>query len=110
MTGMTGSQHNPPAVTRVDSPYFEAIRRCLAPDPARRYPGFPALREAIKNAARAAKVGAVDFIVAPGFRGSFEDYVDRGRSYIVLGRYGFSMRPSSMTTAHPQLYWREPKL
>jgi tetratricopeptide (TPR) repeat protein len=80
------------AVMRVDSPYFEVIRQCLAPDPAHRYPGFPALREAIKSAAKAAKVGAVDFIVGPGFRGSFEDYVNRGRSYIVLGRYERALR------------------
>lgn len=75
------------AVRRINSPYFEVIRRCLAPDPARRYPNFPALREAIKSAGKAANIGAMDFIVAPGFRGSIEDYVNRGRSYIVLGRY-----------------------
>jgi hypothetical protein len=63
------------AVRRVDSPYFEVIRRCLAPVPARRYPDFPALREAIKSAAKAAGVGAMDVVVAPGFRGSFEEYV-----------------------------------
>jgi tetratricopeptide (TPR) repeat protein len=80
------------AVTRIDSPYFEVIRRCLAPDPAHRYPDFPTLREAIKNAAKAAKLGAVDFIVGPGFRGSFEEYVNRGRSYIVLGRYERALR------------------
>jgi hypothetical protein len=57
------------AVRRIDSPYFEVIRRCLAPDPARRYPDFPALREAIKSAAKTANVRAMDFIVAPGFRG-----------------------------------------
>jgi len=75
------------AVKRIDTPYFDVIRRCLAPDPAHRYPHFPALREAIKSAAKAANVGAMDFIVAPGFRGHFEDYVNRGRSYIILGRY-----------------------
>jgi tetratricopeptide (TPR) repeat protein len=80
------------AVRRIDSPYFEVIRRCLAPDPARRYPHFPALREAIKSAAKAASFRAMDFIVAPGFRGSFEDYLNRGRSYIVLGRYERALR------------------
>lgn len=80
------------AVTRIDSPYFEVIRLCLAPDPAQRYPDFPALREAIKNAAKAAGVGAMDFMVAPGFRGSFEEYVNRGRSYLVLGRYERALR------------------
>lgn len=75
------------AVSRIDSPYFDVIHRCLAPEPTRRYPDFPALREAIKSAAKAANVGAMDFMVAPGFKGSFEDYVNRGRSYLVLGRY-----------------------
>jgi tetratricopeptide (TPR) repeat protein len=80
------------AVRRTDSPYFEVIRQCLAPDPAHRYPDFPALREAIKGAAKAANIRAMDFVVAPGFRGSLEDYVNRGRSYIVLGRYERALR------------------
>jgi tetratricopeptide (TPR) repeat protein len=80
------------AVQRIDSPYFEVIRRCLAPDPTRRYSDFATLREAIKCAAKAANVRAMDFIVAPGFRGSLEDYVNRGRSYIVLGRYERALR------------------
>ena len=75
------------AVRRIDSPYFEVIRRCLAPDPTHRYPDFPALREAILSAEKAANFRVMDFIVAPGFRASFEEYVNRGRSYIVLGRY-----------------------
>jgi tetratricopeptide (TPR) repeat protein len=88
------------AVRRIDSPYFEVICRCLAPDPARRYPDFPALREAIKSAAKAANVGAMDFIVAPGFRGSFEDYVNRGRSYIVLGHYERALRILNEAVKH----------
>ena len=52
------------AVRRIDTPYIEVIRRCLAPEPARRYPDFAALREAIKSAAKAAGVGAMDFVVA----------------------------------------------
>jgi tetratricopeptide (TPR) repeat protein len=88
------------AVRRIDSPYFEVIRRCLAPDPARRYPDFPALREAIKSAAKAAGVGAMDFMVAPGFRGSFEEYVNRGRSYLVLGRYERALRILDQAVKH----------
>ncbi|MEQ9173361.1 MAG: tetratricopeptide repeat protein [Alphaproteobacteria bacterium] len=88
------------AVRRVDSPYFEVIRRCLAPDPERRYPDFPALREAIKSAAKAAGVGAMDFIVAPGFRGSLEEYVNRGRSYLVLGRYERALRIVEQAVKH----------
>jgi tetratricopeptide (TPR) repeat protein len=84
----------------IDSPYFEVIRRCLAPDPARRYPDFPALREAIKSAAKAAGVGAMDFMVAPGFRGSFEEYVNRGRSYLVLGRYERALRILDQAVKH----------
>jgi hypothetical protein len=46
------------------------------------------------------------------FRASFEDYVNRGRSYIVLGamseRCGFSMRRSSINRTHPKLWWRKP--
>lgn len=80
------------AVNRVDTPFFEVIRRCLAPNPAHRYPNFPALREAIKSAAKAADLRAMDFIVAPGFRGKLEDYINRGRSYIVLGRYERALR------------------
>jgi serine/threonine protein kinase len=41
-------------VRRIDSPFFEVIRRCLVPDPARRYPDFSALREAVKSAVKAA--------------------------------------------------------
>ena len=93
------------AVRRIDSPYFEVIRRCLAPDPTRRYPDFPALREAIKSAAKAANVAAMDFIVAPGFHGSFEDYVNRGRSYIVLGRYERALRILDEAVKHkPESY------
>lgn len=80
------------AVRRIESPYFEVIRRCLAPDPERRYPDFPTLREAIKGAGKAANVGAIDFIVAPGFRGSVEEHVNRGRSYLVLGRFERALR------------------
>ncbi|WP_038378512.1 serine/threonine-protein kinase [Bradyrhizobium elkanii] len=74
-------------VSRIDSPFFDVIRRCLAPDPARRYPDFSALREAVKSAAKAVGIPAIDFVVGPGFKGSFDDYVNRGRSYLVLGRY-----------------------
>jgi tetratricopeptide (TPR) repeat protein len=73
-------------VIRIKSPLFEVIHRCLAPDPLQRYPDFPVLREAIKSALKAANIPAMDFIVAPGFHGSFDDYVNRGRSYLVLGR------------------------
>lgn len=88
------------AVRRIDSPYFEVIRRCLAPDPAQRYLDFPALREAIKSAAKVAGVGAMDFIVAPGFRGSLEEYVNRGRSYLVLGRYERALRILNQAVKH----------
>lgn len=88
------------AVRHIDTPYFEVIRHCLAPDPARRYPGFPALREAIKSAAKAAGVGAMDFIVARGFRGTFEEYVSRGRSYLVLGRYERALRILDQAVKH----------
>jgi hypothetical protein len=88
------------AVSRIDSPYFEVIRRCLTPDPARRYPDFTALREAVKSAAKAANVRVVDFIVVPGFHGSFEDYVNRGRSYIVLGRYERALRILDRAVKH----------
>lgn len=74
-------------VEPIDSPLFEVARRCMAPDPAQRYPDFPALREAIKSALKAVKIPAMDFIVASGFRGSFDDYLNRGRSYLVLGRH-----------------------
>ncbi len=74
-------------VRRIDSPFFEVIRRCLVPDPTRRYPDFSALREAVKSAVKAAGIPAMDFIVGPGLKGSFDDHVNRGRSYLVLGRY-----------------------
>lgn len=88
------------AVRRIDTPYFEVICRCLAPDPARRYPDFPTLREAIKSAAKAAGVGAMDFMVAPGFRGSLEEYVNRGRSYLVLERYERALRILDQAVKH----------
>jgi tetratricopeptide (TPR) repeat protein len=34
----------------------------------------------------------MDFIVAPGFRGSFEDYLNRGQAYLVLGRHNRALR------------------
>ncbi|MBR0689904.1 protein kinase [Bradyrhizobium manausense] len=75
-------------VRRIDTPFFGVIRRCLAPDPSQRYPDFPALREALKSALKAAGIPAMDFIVGPGgLNGSVDDYVNRGRSYLVLGRY-----------------------
>jgi tetratricopeptide (TPR) repeat protein len=74
-------------VSRIESPFFEVIRRCLAPDPAQRYADFSALRGAIKSAVKAAGIPAIDFMVAPGFKGSFDDYINRGRSYLVLGRH-----------------------
>ncbi|WP_352746591.1 tetratricopeptide repeat protein [Mesorhizobium sp. M0185] len=88
------------AVRPIDSPYFEVIRRCLAPDPLRRYPDFPSLREAIKSAAKAAGVCAMDFMVAAGFRGSFEEFVTRGRSYLVLGRYERALRILDQAVQH----------
>src|SRR5207247_2932736 len=74
-------------VRRIDSPFFEVTHRCLVPDPARRYSDFSALREAVKSAVKAAGIPAMDFIVGPGFKGGFDDYVNRARSYLVLGRY-----------------------
>ena len=64
----------------------------MASNPARRYPDFGALREAIKSASKAAGFGAMDFIVADGFRGSFQDYVNRGRAYLVLGHHHRALR------------------
>ena len=80
------------AVWRIDTPYFEVIRRCLAPDAAGRYSDFASLREAIKSAAKAARIRVIDFVVGPGFHGSFEDYVNRGRAYVFLGRYERALR------------------
>lgn len=79
-------------VRRIDSPFFEIINCCLSPDPEKRYSDFTDLREAIKRAAKRAELGAVDFIVAPGFKGSFEDYLNRGRAYLVLGRFNRAFR------------------
>jgi eukaryotic-like serine/threonine-protein kinase len=88
------------AVRHINSPYFEVIHRCLAPDPARRYPDFAALREAIKSASKAANLGAMDFIVASGFRGSLRDYVNRGRAYLVLGRHERALRILNQAVRH----------
>lgn len=75
-------------VRRIDSPFFGIIHRCLAPDPSQRYSDFPTLREALKSALKDAGIPAMDFIIGPGgLKGSFDDYVNRGRSYLVLGRY-----------------------
>lgn len=79
-------------VKRIDSPFFELIHRCLCPDPTQRFADFPALRVAIKDAMKRADLGAIDFIVAPGFRGSFEDYLNRGQAYLVLDRYNRALR------------------
>jgi tetratricopeptide (TPR) repeat protein len=75
-------------VTHIGSPFSGVIRRCLAPEPSQRYPDFRALREALKSALKAAGLPAMDFMVVPGgLNGSFDDYVNRGRSYLVLRRY-----------------------
>jgi len=79
-------------VKRIDSPFFEVIYRCLCPDPTHRYSDFPALREAIKDAMKKADLGAMDFMVAPGFQGSFENYLNRGKTYLVLGRRNRAFR------------------
>lgn len=79
-------------VRRIDSPFFEIIHRCLSPDPENRYSDFPDLRSAIKLAMKRADLEAMDFIVAPGFRGSFDDYLNRGQAYLVLGRHNRAFR------------------
>lgn len=88
------------AVKRIDSPYFQVIHRCLAPEPTGRYADFAALREAIKSASKAADLGAMDFIVATGFRGSFQDYVNRGRAYLVLGHHERALRILNEAVRH----------
>jgi tetratricopeptide (TPR) repeat protein len=84
------------AITRrirhIDSPYFDIIFRCLAPDPARRYPNFSALREDLKTVAKRQGFRAMDFIVAPGFRGTVEDHVSRARGFAALGRRGRALK------------------
>jgi regulator of sirC expression with transglutaminase-like and TPR domain len=87
-------------VQPIDSPFFAVARRCMAPDPAQRYTDFPALREAIKSALKAVKIPAMDFIVASGFRGSFDDYVKRGRSYLVLGRHARALKILDRAVKH----------
>lgn len=79
-------------VRRLDSPFFEVIRRCIDPDPQKRYEGFPALREDLKSASKRHNLQAMDFIIKPGFIGTFEEYVARARAYLVLGRRGRALR------------------
>jgi serine/threonine protein kinase len=74
------------AVRPIDSPFFPVIRQCLHAEPDRRYVGLPAMREAIKDAAERAGLGTMDFMVKQGFRGTFDDYLNRGRAYLALGR------------------------
>ncbi len=87
-------------VQRINSPYFDVIHRCLAPDPAHRFRCFADLREAIKSAAKAANLGAMDFIVADGFHGSFTDYINRGRTYLVLGQNMRALRILNEAVQH----------
>lgn len=79
-------------IRRIDSPYFDIICRCLAPDPAGRYPNFAALREDLKAVAKRQGFRAMDFIVAPGFRGTVEDHVSRARAFAALGRRGRALK------------------
>jgi serine/threonine protein kinase/predicted Zn-dependent protease len=79
-------------IRRIDSPYFDIICRCLVPDPARRYPNFAALREDLKAVAKRLGFRAMDFIVAPGFRGTVEDHVSRARAFAALGRRGRALK------------------
>ena len=73
-------------VRTIDSPFFNVIRRCLDPEPTRRYSDFPALREAIKAAAKSGGLQAIDFLVNPENRGTVDEHVSRARGYLVLGR------------------------
>lgn len=87
-------------VRRIDNPYFDVIRRCLEPDPSRRYPDFPSLREDLKTAAKRHGLGAMDFIVKPGFRGTLEDFIARGRAYLVLGRRARALKIINRAIEH----------
>ncbi|MES2939741.1 MAG: tetratricopeptide repeat protein [Pseudomonadota bacterium] len=80
------------SVLPVDSPFAEVIQRCLAPSPVTRYKDFAQMREALKQCIRAAGMVPMDFMVAPGFRGSFEDYVNRGQAYLALGECNRAIR------------------
>lgn len=79
-------------IRRIDSAFFDIISRCLAPDPARRYPDFAAMREDLKALAKRKGFGAVDFMVAPGVRGTAEDHVSRARAFAALGRRGRALK------------------
>ena len=87
----------------LDSPFYPLIRRCLQAEPAKRFGDFPALREAIKNAAKHAGMLATDFIVKEGFTGEFDDYVNRGLSYLALGRINRALRILDRAIEHAPL-------
>lgn len=80
------------SVQTVDSPYVDVIQRCLAPMPNARFNDFAQLREALKKCSKAAGLAPLDFMVAPGFRGSFEDYVSRGKAFLALGERNRAIR------------------
>ena len=87
-------------VKPINSPYFNVIHRCLDPDPANRYENFATLREAIKSAAKTANLKVMDFLVADGFRGSYKDYINRGRAYLVLGESMRALRILNEAVQH----------
>ena len=72
-------------IKSIDSPFSQVILQCLQAEPEKRYESLPAMREAIKDAAKRAELGAIDFIVKQGFGGTFDDYLNRGQAYLALG-------------------------
>lgn len=85
---------------KVETPIFDVIRRCLDPEPSRRYEDFPALREDIKAALKRQGLRAMDFIVNPGFHGTLDEYVSRARGYLVLGRRARALRLLDQAVKH----------
>ncbi len=73
-------------VIPVRSSFWPIIRRCLEPDPSRRFASYDELRIATKDVMKAAGTGVLlDFIINKDRKSSFADLVNRGASLKTLG-------------------------
>src|SRR6185369_6408145 len=71
-------------ITPVRSIFWPTIRKYLEPDASQRFSSYAELRESIKSAMKAAKLGVVDWIVNKD-RKSVPELVNRGASLRSLG-------------------------
>ncbi|MDH5572578.1 MAG: protein kinase, partial [Gammaproteobacteria bacterium] len=71
--------------------FHTIIKKCLHPNPEKRFTDFKELREETKRVLKSAELGAMDFIVNPKMKTSFMQLVNKATSFSVLGNYTNAM-------------------